>query len=57
MTRLRSTPAPPVLSLAVDPQSRLITITTLRAEGVERLGTFTNPADAWAAIDVLDSAA
>jgi len=45
----------PTISIDVDRRTRRITLNTLSANGVDRIGTFANVADVWAAVDALDT--
>jgi hypothetical protein len=45
----------PTISIDVDRRSRRFTLNTLSPDGVNRVGTFANVADVWAAVDALDT--
>jgi hypothetical protein len=45
----------PALSISTAARSNEITIVAFASDGVHALGTFTDPAKAWAAIDLLDT--
>jgi hypothetical protein len=43
------------LAFTTDPETGLITMCGLHAEGVQRIGTFRTAAEAWAALDAIDA--
>jgi hypothetical protein len=55
-TQLLAQHAVPTITVDVDQRTRRITLSTLSPDGVDRIGTFSNVADVWAAVDALDTA-
>jgi hypothetical protein len=44
-----------VVHYTTEPETGQITMSGLQPDGVERIGTFRNAAEAWAALDAYDS--